>query len=68
MSDPENDRNHLACPKCKSTELDFQGLHNNIRTAGAQPGTEPGSEVVSGSYKWTCRVCEHEFEVTPIRN
>jgi hypothetical protein len=63
MSQPENDRNHLACPKCKSTDLDFQGLSNNMRAD--EPGKPEGSGgVSSGTYSWKCKKCKHEFGVT----
>ena len=34
----KNDRNHLACPKCKSIDLDFKGLRNNMRAEGDDGG------------------------------
>jgi len=58
MSGQENDRNHLACPKCKSTELDFQGLRNNIEGSTQDP------KVISATYSWQCTKCKHDFEVT----
>lgn len=66
-SDQENDRNLLACPKCKSTDLDFMGLRNNMRVEGEEGGAEPDVEVVSATYSWKCTKCKHEFEIT-IRN
>lgn len=54
-SEQENDRNHLACPKCKSTGRDFK------RTS------QHDVEVVSAAYSWKCKKCRHEFEIT-IRN
>jgi len=67
MTKPENDRNKLACPKCKSTDLDFMGLRNNMRAKGEVSGAEPDFEVVSGTYGWKCKKCKYEFGVT-IRN
>jgi len=64
---PENDRNLLACPKCKSTDLDFKGLRNNMRAEGEEAGAEPDIEVVSGTYSWKCKKCKHDFEIT-LRN
>jgi Zn finger protein HypA/HybF involved in hydrogenase expression len=66
-SEQEDDRNHLACPKCKSTDLDFKGLRNNMRADGAEGGAEPDVEVVSATYSWECKKCKHDFKIT-IRN
>lgn len=66
-SEQENDRNRLACPQCKSTDLDFTGLRNNMRAEGEEGGAEPDVEVVSTTYSWKCTKCKHEFEIT-IRN
>ena len=66
-SEQENDRSHLACPKCNSTDLDFKGLRNNMRAEGEEGGAEPDVEVVSATYSWKCKKCKHDFEVT-IRN
>lgn len=64
MNEPDGDRNHLACPECKSTDLNFLGLHNNMRATGEKRGCSAEVEVVSGSYKWRCTSCDHEFVVT----
>jgi hypothetical protein len=58
MSDQEDDRNHLACPKCKSTNLGFEGLRNNMVDTGRE------ERVVSGSFRWKFKKCGHEFEIT----
>jgi ribosomal protein L37AE/L43A len=57
-SEQENDRNHVACPKCKSTDLDFKGLRNNMRAEGEERGAEPDVEVVSATYSWKCKKCK----------
>jgi hypothetical protein len=62
MRDQENDRNHLACPKCKSIDLDFKGLRNNSRAEGAAASQD--QEAVSTTFSWKCKTCKHNFEVT----
>ena len=66
-NEQENDRNLLACPKCKSTDLAFKKCRNNMRAEGEEGGAEPDVEVVSVTYFWKCEKCTHEFEIT-IRN
>jgi hypothetical protein len=66
-SKQDNDRNCLACPKCKSTDLDLKGLRNNMRAEGAEGGAEPDIEVLSATYSWQCKKCKYDFEIT-IRN
>ena len=62
-ADSPDNRNRLACPKCKSTELDFKGLRNNAESSG-MPTTDPDAKVVSGTYSWQCKMCKHPFVVT----
>ena len=61
MSEQDNAPNHLACPKCKSTDLAFTGLKDNMRAQ------EEGGESVSGTYSWKCKKCNHDFEITVLR-
>jgi rubredoxin len=63
-TEQENDRNQLACPNCKATDLDFKGLRNNMRAVGEEAGAEPDVEVVSETFSWKCKKCKHEFEIT----
>ena len=63
-TEPENNRSNLACPKCNSTELDFMGLYDKTRTTETLGTTEPDIKMVSGNYKWKCRNCKHQFEIT----
>jgi hypothetical protein len=58
MSTQESDKNHPACPKCKSTDLAFKGLHNKME------GAEPHVKAISATYSWKCQKCKHEFEIT----
>lgn len=51
MSQQDDDRNHLACPKCKSTDLDFKRLCNNMRAPGEEGGAEPDTDVVSETFR-----------------
>jgi rubredoxin len=62
MSEEDSDRNRLACPKCKSTDLDFIGLRNDMRVGVVDESGE--EEVVSGTFRWKCKVCKHDFEIT----
>ena len=63
MNRPQSDRNHLACPKCKSTDLNFPGLRNNMRAVPEGVG-EDDAEVASGAFSWKCKACKHEFVIT----
>jgi len=63
-TEPERNPNNLACPKCTSTELDFMGLRDKTRATETLGTTEPDIKMISADYKWKCRTCKHQFEIT----
>jgi len=64
MTEPESSRNNLPCPQCTSTELEFMGLEDKTRATETLGTTEPDTKMTAANYKWKCRNCNHQFEVT----